>query len=76
MKGVRSHVYWCASSTKQGFENLIIAKWNSMRHVANNHQDHPDPLFPGCAHEDDIEPRSGLKLVYLITYLRLKLLVK
>ena len=67
MKCVQNHVYWCASSTKQGFENLIIAKWNSMRHVANNHQDHPDPLFPGCAHEDDIEPRSGLKLVYLIT---------
>ena len=57
MKGVRSHVYWCASSTKQGFENLILAKWNSMRHVANKHQDHP---------EDGIEPRSGLKLVYLI----------
>ena len=53
MKSVESHVYWCASSTKQGFENLILAKWNSMRHVANKYQDHPDPLFPECAHEDD-----------------------
>ena len=35
MKSVGSHVYWCASSIKQGFENLILAKWNSMRHVAN-----------------------------------------
>ena len=27
MKGVRNHVYWCTSSTNQGFENLILAKW-------------------------------------------------
>ena len=26
-----------------------------MRDVANKHQDHPDPLVPECAHEDDIE---------------------
>ena len=44
-----------------------------MRHVANKHQDHPDPLFPECAHEDDIEPRKWIKLVF--DYLRVKLLV-
>ena len=78
MKGVRNHVYWCASSTKQGFENLIIAKWKSMmRHVANKHRDHPDPLFPKCAYEDDIEPRKWMKIGIIISLLEgHKLLVK
>lgn len=63
IKGVRNHVYWCANSTKQGFENLILAKWKSlMRHVANKHQGHPDTLFPECAHDDDIEPRKWIKI--------------
>jgi len=29
-KGVRNHVYWCANSTKQGFENSILAKWKPL----------------------------------------------
>ena len=62
MKGVQNHVYRCTSSTKQGFENLIIAKWKSMmRHVANKLQDHPDPLFLECTHEGDIEPKKWIK---------------
>ena len=37
MKGVRNHLYWCATSTKQGFESLILAKWKSfICHVANS----------------------------------------
>ena len=79
MKVVESHVYLCASSTKQGFErsfeNLILAKWNSMRHVDKKYQDNPDPLFPECAHEDDIEPRKWIK-TGTFDYLRIKLLVK
>ena len=70
MVHVRSPVYWCASSTKQVFENLILAKWNSMRHayVANKHQDHPHPL-----HSQSVPMRmtlsqgSGLEMVYLTT---------
>lgn len=51
------------NSTKQGFENLILAKWKSiMRHVARRHHDHPDPVFPECAHEDDIEPKKWIKI--------------
>ena len=75
MKGVQSHDNWCVSSTKPGFENLIPAKWNSMRHVANKHQDHSDPLFPECEHEDDTEPRKWIK-IGIFDYLRVKLLVK
>ena len=34
MKGIKRHMYWCATSTKAGFESLMLAKWNSfMRHV-------------------------------------------
>ncbi len=39
--GVKNHIYWCLTSTKQGFEQLILAKWTSfMRHVSNKHEDH------------------------------------
>ena len=72
MKGVRNHVYWCVTSTKQGFENLIIAKWKSlMRHVANKHQDHPDSLFPECAHDDEIQPRKWIKIGMSIMYVHI-----
>ena len=60
MKGIRNHLYWCAVSTKQGFGELIVAKWKSiMNHIANQHSDHPDPLFQNCAHEE-IEPRDWI----------------
>ena len=43
---VRRHLYWCATSTKQGFEQLILAKWKSfMMHVANRHTGHADNYF-------------------------------
>ena len=58
MKGIRNHLYWCALSTKQGFGDMIVAKWKSMmRHISNKHTDHPNPLFKQCAH-GDIEPRD------------------
>ena len=51
IKAVRGHLYWCATSTKQGFGDLIVAKWTSfLRHVNNRHSDHPDPLYSQCAH--------------------------
>ena len=41
IRGIRKHLYWCATSTKQGFGALIVVKWNSfMRHVANKDKDH------------------------------------
>lgn len=60
MKGVRTHLYWCATSTKQGFEELILAKWKSfMHHVTDKHENHPDPLFKKCLH-GDIERRKWI----------------
>lgn len=62
MKGIRNHLYWCATSTKQGFHDMILAKWRSfLRHIANKHKDHPNPLVKECAH-DEIEPREWIKI--------------
>ena len=63
IKGVRNHLYWCTTSSTQGFQEMIIAKWRSfMRHVCNKHKDHPDSLFKECVHDDDIEPRKWMKI--------------
>jgi len=29
VKGACNHFYWCATSTKTGFEELVAAKWRS-----------------------------------------------
>ena len=58
MKGIRKHLYWCATSTKAGFESLILATWSSfLRHVSNKHNNHPDPLYKQCCH-GQLEPRK------------------
>lgn len=62
IKGVRNHLYWCTTSTRQGFQEMILAKWSSfMRHVSNLHTDHPNRFFNECAH-DEIEPRKWIKI--------------
>ena len=49
---IRNHLYWCVTSTKEGFHELIEAKWKSViRHIANEHENHPDPLYKNCKHE-------------------------
>lgn len=63
IKGVRNHLYWCATSTKQGFKELIAAKWLSLiRHMSNKHDNHQNPLFDKCAHEADIDKRKLIKI--------------
>ncbi|XP_067030157.1 uncharacterized protein [Acropora muricata] len=63
IKGVRNHLHWCASSTKQGFKELIAAKWMSlMRHISNKHDNHQTPLFDKCAHGADIDKRKWIKI--------------
>lgn len=63
VKGVRNHLYWCATSTKQGFQEMIVAKWRSfMQHVSNMHENHSSPLFPKCAHGEEIESRRWIKI--------------
>lgn len=62
VKGIRRHLYWCILSTRRGFGALISAKWTSiMRHVANKHDGHDNPLFPKCKHQD-LERRKWIKI--------------
>ena len=62
IKGIRKHLYWCATSTKQGFGAMIVAKWKSfMRHVADRHKDHGNSLFNECPH-GELEPRKWIKI--------------
>ena len=62
MKGIRKHLYWCATSTKAGFESLVLAKWNSfLHHVSNKHNNHPDPLHKQCCH-GQLEPRKWIRV--------------
>ena len=66
VKGARNHLYWCATSTKQGFGEMIVAKWKSfMEQVANKHDNHPNNLFKKCAH-GDIENRKWIRTGVLI----------
>lgn len=43
MRGVKTHLYWCVTSTLDGFEKLILAKSKSfLGHIRNKHTGHPD----------------------------------
>lgn len=62
IKAIRNHIYWCAVSTREGFQAMLLTKWKSLiHHVSNDHTGHPDPLFSECAHDKDIEPRKWIK---------------
>ena len=62
-KAIRNHIYWCATSTKEGFQQMILAKWNSfIRHVADKHDNHKDQLFKECAHAHLDTPRRWIKI--------------
>lgn len=51
MASIRNHLYWCVTSTAEGFGDLIVAKWLSItRHIANKHTKHPSTLFKRCTH--------------------------
>lgn len=61
--GVRNHLYWCVTSTKEGFGKMILAKWKSfLYHVANRHKGHPNPLYPDCAHGELEIPRNWIQI--------------
>lgn len=76
MKGVTNYFYWCATSTKQAFESLILTKWKSfVCHVANKHDDHPDSLFMWCTH-GVLNPCTWIKIdIYIVMNLYLIVLV-
>ncbi|XP_070561301.1 uncharacterized protein [Ptychodera flava] len=49
-RSIVNHMYWCATSTEDGDEDIIEAKWLSLvGHMQNRHTGHGDP-FPECAH--------------------------
>ena len=63
VKAVKNHIFWCSTSTKPGFQDLILAKWKSfVQHVSNKHTNHPDKLFEECAHDDAMTPRKWIKV--------------
>ena len=50
IKSMVNHLYWSATSTKDGDGELILAKWLSLvNHIHNVHSGHGE-LFPECAH--------------------------
>lgn len=62
-KGLRNHIYWCSTSTVENFQPMVLAKWKSfMGHIANKHDNHPDPLFTKCLHDEDIPRRKWIKV--------------
>ena len=62
-KAVKINIFWCSTSKKAGFSEMILAQWKSfMRHVSNKHTDHPDNNFEKCAHNENIEPRKWTKV--------------
>lgn len=70
VKGVRNHLYWCAKSTKDGFQEMITAKWKSfMEHVTNKHDNHPSPLFKKCAH-DETDNRQWIRIGIVIRHVK------
>ena len=56
-KAIKNHLYWCATSTKQGLGALIVAKWTSIVRHVNKHDNHPNPLYKKC-HHGELEPRN------------------
>ncbi|XP_015749236.1 PREDICTED: uncharacterized protein LOC107329014 isoform X2 [Acropora digitifera] len=63
VKGTRNHLYWCVTSSTQGFGELVTAKWKSfMQHVADKHDNHPSPLFKKCAHDEEIKNRRWIRI--------------
>ncbi len=57
-QSVTNHLYWAAASTAAGNGDTIVAKWESILfHMMDQHNDHPNPLFPECAH-GELQPEN------------------
>ncbi len=60
--GIRNHLYWSVLTTRQGFQEMIIAKWRSiLYHVRNVHMNFGNELYNQCNH-GDIENRDWIHL--------------
>ncbi|XP_035662758.1 uncharacterized protein LOC118406641 isoform X1 [Branchiostoma floridae] len=50
IQSIINHLYWCATTTREGEGELLAAKWASLdNHLHNVHRGHSQ-LFPRCEH--------------------------
>jgi hypothetical protein len=69
VKAIRKHLYWCARSTKQGFGDLIVAKWISIvHHISNKHDNHPNISCMQDVLTVRLNLVHGYQLVSLLNY--------
>lgn len=65
IRGIRKHLYWCATSSNKGAGEMIAAKWLSfLRHVANKHKNHGN-LYKECNH-GNLRKRKWIKVGNLL----------
>lgn len=64
LPSIKNHIYWTATSSETGPEK--VAKWKSLANHIQNVHTHEDPLFPKCAHPDQItrDPSKWFKPGY------------
>lgn len=52
-RSIVNHIYWSASSTKDGDGEMMVEKYKSvLNHIRNIHDGHGEK-YPKCAHEDN-----------------------
>ncbi|KAG0707004.1 hypothetical protein GWK47_024217 [Chionoecetes opilio] len=67
-RSISNHLYWCASPTRDGNPDMMLAKWLSIDdHIHNVHDDHHSDLFPKCQHDEIDEYQASEKLSSLLT---------
>ncbi|XP_065054110.1 uncharacterized protein LOC135682938 [Rhopilema esculentum] len=54
---MRRHIYWCCTSTKEGFGELVVAKWKYFFY----HKGHPNELSTKCSH-GELGKRKWIKI--------------
>lgn len=58
---IRNHLYWCATSTKEGFGKLTQSKWKSLHNHIQDKHNHDGNLFKSCVHEHLEKKRKWIK---------------
>ena len=58
IKPCTSHLFWSASTTRDGNGDVIWAKFSFQSHIIDEHENLENPLFNKCAHKDIIQPQK------------------